>query len=364
MSTEPQLRKQLETERWESYAREIMNGWVMTTALAMESERIGTKVTQEEIDEALGKLAEGSEVSMQQVNSGVKMLGVPEAHLREEVRQGLLVEKFIMQVVRNYGDDYLKSIYEADPTFFAIPPKVHAFHIFRFLDPSMTKEKQEAITKEMKKLRKELEKKNPDFAALTRISDKDSGTTSGDMGWVSADASLQPEMFQALFQLEPGQTSEVFGTKQGLHIIKVLEREEGSGSGFERARPQVENYLFEKTKPAAYEAIMGRYTIRMNSGGLNRWKEIGAPKVSASEPEVAGTSSSLGDLPAAGSMPVLPAAPSGRLDVAPPPVNIHELMERPTRASQPAAAPQVPAGASLESIYRNTRPRSPSQIVR
>ena len=80
-------------------------------------------------------------------------------------------------------------------------------------------------------------------------------------------------VYAEIFRLEPGETSEVFRAGLGVHLVRVLEREEGSKFTLEDAMPQIENYLFEKTKRAAAVALQPAYEINMNSGGLNRWRE-------------------------------------------------------------------------------------------
>lgn len=321
---DPREKQRMEQDRWIGVAQEIMEEWVVTTTLALEAQRIGIGVSPREIDDTLAKLARDQGGDPSQVASRVRMVGLSEDLIRQEVADGLLVEKFVMDVVRNYDRSYYKQVFDAEPATFLIPPRVRAFHVYKHYDGSMTARRRKEIEAELARIRKELAKKTPDYDDLAKLSDPGSGLAVGDMGWIQADAPLLPEMHRALFSLSPGETSEIFRAGLGLHIVKVTEREEGSGMSFEAAIPQIENYLFGRTKRPLYESIRGRYEIRMNSGGLNRWREVGTGRVASSPPRPAAPAASA---PA-------PAPPERKPAAAPP-------ASPPPARPKPAQAPAI-----------------------
>lgn len=328
---DPREKAEMLEARHVETAATIMEEWVETTALSLEAERQGHKVTREEIEKTLADLGQEATAGGQgDASRRAVMLGISEAVLRQEIRDGLLVEKFVLDVVRQYDRSVYRQVFDAEPANFLIPPRVRAFHVFRQFDGSMTTKQRKEIQSDLEKIRKELTRKSPDYQKLVGMSDPGDGIAVGDMGWVQADTPILPELHRALFGLSPGEVSPVFKEGTGLHIVKVLEREEGSGTDFEAAIPQIENYLFGRTKGPLFEAIKGRYTIRMNSGGLTRWREVagsGGASPGAEGPAGAssGTPSSAGGGPASAT-PMAPAEP------------------RRTPSSKPPEAVKSPAG--------------------
>ncbi|MBI3735698.1 peptidylprolyl isomerase [Candidatus Sumerlaeota bacterium] len=257
-------------------AQKIMDDWVMLTTLSLAARKQGFTVSDAEVDQQLEKLATEESTNLQKVNSRISAIGIPQDQLRDEVRKGLEIEKLILATVRGYDKSVFKQIYETEPTAFLVPPQAHVFHVFKAMDSSMTTKQRQKILDELEALRKELKKRNPDYDALTKKSDKDSMLSIGDMGWVSAGMEIDPKMdrlYNKIFGLEPGQTSDVFTAGLGAHVVRVLERKDGSKFTLKDAMPQIENYLFEKTRRATFEAIKPKYKIHMNSGGLSRWRE-------------------------------------------------------------------------------------------
>ena len=61
-----------------------------------------------------------------------------------------------------------------------------------------------------------------DFTALAREYDPIIG---GDLGWFPKGYLFQPEVDEAAFALQPGQTSEIIATEIGYHVIQVIERD-------------------------------------------------------------------------------------------------------------------------------------------
>lgn len=271
--TDPDRLAELEEDRRVGIAQKLLSDWVQTTALSIMAERSGFVVKEEEVEDALSELAHKSDSSRRGVRRQIKLVGVPEEKLHEEVRDSLLVERFIMKTVRDIPQRVYRTLYEERPGLFLIPPRHKVFHAYANLDMAMSARERKDISDRMKDIRKALSKRNPDYKALIALSDENMGLAVGEMGWIGADTPLAGDIKSQIFSLEPGGTSEVFQATRGLHVVRVLEREEGSDFTFDAAIPQIENYLFEKSKDAIYGVVKSSMEIKLNSGGLNRWRE-------------------------------------------------------------------------------------------
>jgi peptidyl-prolyl cis-trans isomerase D len=99
-------------------------------------------------------------------------------------------------------------------------------------------------------------RKGGDFAALAKTNSEDSGSAdkggiitppnqaAGQGPWLVRDQIASPEMAQAAFSLPQGQVSDVIKSKFGLHIIKVLAREQAH----QKSLAEVQTEILTKVK--------------------------------------------------------------------------------------------------------------------
>jgi len=100
-----------------------------------------------------------------------------------------------------------------------------------------------------------------DFAELASYLSLDLSTrpAGGDLGWFPRDYLLVPEVEQAAFGLQPGETSGVVVSAQGFHIVQTLEREvHPLSAAAQRVLRQgmVENWLADRRKSEAIEVFL------------------------------------------------------------------------------------------------------------
>jgi parvulin-like peptidyl-prolyl isomerase len=69
-------------------------------------------------------------------------------------------------------------------------------------------------------------------------------TSQGNLGWIGKGDSF-PEIEEAIFKLEPGETTEIIETPFSLHIAKVMEIREAGNFSFEEVKPEILELLFE-----------------------------------------------------------------------------------------------------------------------
>lgn len=276
-SPDPERQAEKQKQRRLDYANGILVDWAENAVLASEAQRRGYTVSQTELEESLAELR-GQSVSWdREQDLSLRMIGIPESELLSEARDGLLIEKFISDVMKaRYTEATYRELFDAEPSAFLIPPRVRAFHVYRMIDGSMTTRQRKDVRKEMDKMRRLLKKRKPDYGELAERSDKGGKkVTIGDMGWVTGDTTtISARMYQALFSMEPGETSKPFQDAHGVHIVRILEREEGSSREFADALPRVQNYVFAKTRHVVYAQVAPSYRIRIRANGLTRGREV------------------------------------------------------------------------------------------
>lgn len=301
-----QIQEFMDKRRYE-LSLQIMDDWALNNVLVLEAGKRGFKVEPAEVEKSLAAMSETSHGGEGKARQEMTAFGIPEEQLRAETHDGLLVEKLVTDVVhKNFTPADYRKAFDLDPGYWMLPPRVRAFHVFKSIDSTMTEKQRSQAKSQIDGLYKQLKKKNPDYKALQNQSDVHSGVAIGDTGWIAGDSPASPGLKRALFSMEVGQTSRPFSDGLGMHVVRILEREDGSKRTFEDAMPQIEAYLYDKMKDAVYDSVKNRYEIRMNSGGLSRWKQI--PREEYLRTRAKGdTGSTPGALPAGSERDAMPA---------------------------------------------------------
>jgi peptidyl-prolyl cis-trans isomerase SurA len=147
------------------------------------------------------------------------------AEFKDDMRKQLIIEKLKQQKfgdmkvsaadVRNFYDTYKDSLPQ-------IPEQVTLSHIFIVPKPS-GKARDQAYS--LAKSLLDSLRNGADFAELAKKYSQDPGSASsgGDLGWAKR-GQFVPEFEHAVFDLKPGEISDIVETQFGFHIIQLLDR--------------------------------------------------------------------------------------------------------------------------------------------
>jgi peptidyl-prolyl cis-trans isomerase D len=181
------------------------------------------------------------------------------------------------------SEDALRTRYESSRDQYVVPEQRRARHILFSVQESDTVE-----TRAEKKAKAEevleLARQGRDFAELAReYSEGPSGPAGGDLGFFGRGAMVGP-FDETVFQLAPGEISEVVETRFGYHIIRLEEIREGKTLAFEEVRDEiaaevkvqdVKGYTFKRASSAYEDIIL--------SGSLDKYSEQHAEAVRETE---------------------------------------------------------------------------------
>ena len=138
-----------------------------------------------------------------------------------------------------------------------------ARHILLRTSPQLT---ESAARARLADYKRRIEAGQADFATLARLNSQDaSGNEGGDLGWTSP-GMFVPEFEETLNSLAPGQLSEPFVSRFGVHLVQLLERRETTLSEREQ-RAVARNLAREKKLDEAYarwaEEVRGRAYVEL-----------------------------------------------------------------------------------------------------
>ena len=209
--------------------QELIDKQLIDEKLKSRNISIGDK----EVDERMGVLAKGSNMSMEQLEKQITMSGMSMADFRERMRSVLGLEKILESSAEftPASEEEVKKSYDE---------KIQAGQIGARHVLLNTRGKDEAAKTEARAKIEELLKQaraGADFAGLAKAnSDCPSKSRGGDLGFFGK-GQMVPEFEQAAFALKEGEISDVVETQFGYHII----RRTGFADVKEEIKAQLEN---------------------------------------------------------------------------------------------------------------------------
>jgi len=175
---------------------------------------------------------------------------VDEAELREDVELNLKIQRLLQRAAEGAPeptDEQVRAFYEANRDGFRAPERVHAAHIVMHVDADTPPEVAEAKIREA---RGRLEA-GEDFAKVADTA-SDCQDAGGDLGWFPRGHMVE-EFENTIWKMQPGETSDIFATRFGWHIVKMIDKkpeglvplEEVEDLARERAQQQLRDQAVE-----------------------------------------------------------------------------------------------------------------------
>jgi peptidyl-prolyl cis-trans isomerase D len=167
------------------------------------------------------------------------------------------LEVSMADAARDYVPDEatLRKAYDEDPTRFRTAEERQARHILITIGAERTDVEAKALADEVERKLAD----GADFAALAAQYSGDPGSAArgGDLGFAARGVYVEP-FEQALFTMQPGETSAPIKTEFGYHIIRLDAVKASVGQDFAEAREQLAESLREKKAQDDFYALAER----------------------------------------------------------------------------------------------------------
>lgn len=218
---------------------QVVDSMIEQRLIKNEAESQNITVTDEDLDEALGKIKE-SFPSEEMFNQQLAAVGLTEEDLKKELVTEVELTKLLEPQIQVTDED-IKTYYEENKESFATPEQVRASHIL--VD---TKEEAEEILAQLKA--------GADFAELAKEKSKDPGSAvnGGDLDYFGK-GQMMPEFEEAAFNTPVGELSDIVQTSYGFHIIKVTDKKPAQTPTLEEKKEEIRETLFEQQKSEKIE---------------------------------------------------------------------------------------------------------------
>lgn len=223
--------------------------------LRQEAKQNGEDVPAEEVEAALTKLKEQYE----KPEALYEALGIDsEEKIRETIELQMKTERqinAIYEAAPEPSDAEAKQHYEENKEQFKSDEQVRVAHIVKYVNWQTDEATAvQVITQAHEEIKS--------GAVFETVVDKytDCGDSGGDLGYVMRGQMVE-EFEDVVFNLNPGQVSDVFRSRFGFHVAKVYDRRPPSIPEF----PEVKKQIAEELKEQKKEQALGDYLDDLRS---------------------------------------------------------------------------------------------------
>jgi len=218
------------------------------------------RVTQRQLDEAVERMKNENRWTQEDLVAALNKEGIPYERFLEKMRKDLERMHLINSEVKSkiiITDERIKKYYEEHKSQYAGDSKVHLAGIFLLRKGSKQGEHEELLRKGEEILN--LLKNGEDFAKLAKIHSEGPGAAEGGELGSFKISQLEPDLQKIVNDIPVGGNSGIIERRNGIQIIKLLEKEGGAEKGL------------DEVKDAIYSAI---YREEVNSRYMSWIKEL------------------------------------------------------------------------------------------
>lgn len=211
----------------EVLSKQVLDRMVLEKIQLQMGDSLGIRIADEELNQAMERIAERNQLSMQQFLAALAEDGLTLQQVREQVREEMIISR-----VRQYrvGDRVQVSEQEVKAFLGSALGQLQLaedYHLANILIPLSDSPDSDEIShaqQQVEHIRQQLEQ-GVSFAQMAiSYSASENAFEGGDMGWRKA-AQLPPPFDTMVSALEPGQVSEPVRVSGGIILLKLLDKE-------------------------------------------------------------------------------------------------------------------------------------------
>ncbi len=213
-------------------------------------EKLGLKVSESIIQKAVDDLKSKNNWDDKTLEEVLKREGLSLEQYKKRLRKQIMKSKTLSYQLRTrikVSEKAMKKYYVEHGKDFWIPEKRSLRHILFIFDGDTTLQHKNLKRAKAREVLKKI-RRGADFAEMAKKYSEDiSASAGGELG-VLEKGKMVAEFEDAAFRLEPGGTSDVVETQNGLHIIRTIKIIPGHTKLYSEVRKEIENILFQSKR--------------------------------------------------------------------------------------------------------------------
>ena len=212
--------------------RQVVEAMIVERAQMQLAKEMGVKTSDQELDRAIGRIAEQQKMSLQDMRNQMEKEGMPWASFREEIRNEIMMQRLREHEVDNkiqISDAEVDTYLAAEQAAAADQVEMNIAQILVRIPENASPEQIAARKARADEVVRQL-RTGADFAKIAATySDAPDALKGGDIGW--RDPNRLPPLFaEQLRKLAPGQVTPVIRSNTGFHLIKLVGKRNAADS--------------------------------------------------------------------------------------------------------------------------------------
>ncbi|MET0858364.1 MAG: peptidylprolyl isomerase [Telluria sp.] len=233
--------------------RQVVEAMIVERAQNQLAKEMGVKVSDQELDRAIGRIAEGQKMSLQEMRNQMEKEGMTYPAFREEIRNEIMLQRLREHEVDNkiqISDAEVDTYLAGEQAAAAEQFEVNVSQILVSIPQNASPEQIAARKARADEVARQL-RTGADFAKIAATySDAPDALKGGEVGWRDANR-LPPVFAEALGKLAPGQVTPVIRSNTGFHLLKLVGKRSAAESTkdktAEQQQTQVRHILLKVT---------------------------------------------------------------------------------------------------------------------
>jgi peptidyl-prolyl cis-trans isomerase SurA len=234
----------------EALQSQVLDRLILENLQLQIGERSGIRITDEELNQAIGTIAQRNNMSVEQFRAALAHDGVSYNDAREQVRREMVISRVRQRRVAEriqVSEQEVKNFLASGQGQAQLSEEFHLANILIATPDSASSDAIQAAARQAQDIYGQL-KKGADFAQMAIAkSANESALEGGDMGWRKA-AQLPPAFGDMLSTMPVGDVTPPARTPGGFIILKLLEKRGGQGQAQMRDEVHVRHILIKPSE--------------------------------------------------------------------------------------------------------------------
>jgi peptidyl-prolyl cis-trans isomerase SurA len=208
--------------------RQVLERLMLIRLQLQRAESTGVRVTDTEVDEAIGRIAQQNQLTFAQLQAQLERDGFELGEFRRTLRDELLVQKLRQRVVETRADVSPSEVEIALASGIHRKGEVRLSAILVSIPDGATPEQVELAKTKIDGVKKLIDEGKIDFtAAAIRYSDAAQALEGGDLGWRRYDQ-VPPAFGELVAGMNVGEISQPMRTPTGYYLIQLTDKRDTS----------------------------------------------------------------------------------------------------------------------------------------
>lgn len=260
--------EEFDISQLEEFFKTTAQSVAMNELFYMEAQNQNIRVSASDINAEIMKIAQqATQGDLEKFKKDIADSPLSFEFVKRDVKHAIAIQRYEQEFIINNIDvdpAEVKKVYLSEPKYMYNEPKVKVRHILVMTEEG-NEQKNKSAAEEIYMLKAKLDE-GADFAELAQKFSDDKGTAlnGGLLGDFVTPGQLVKDFEIIAFTTPEGETSQVFKTSYGYHILKVDKFESKGERKFEEVRPEIEYMLKSKDSADAILAEKERIKKKYN----------------------------------------------------------------------------------------------------